>query len=200
MRQFKPILLFLIVLLSGFSLETERLHSARWVITKGSSLKVGGNTNINTFICIIANYSRPDTLTFNKNKSAQSVKASGALKLSIQEFDCHNRVMTADLRKALKAKEYPNLIIRFLSLSRYPDLNGSQTVKGMVTIELAGTAKQFEVDYKVIPGEENSLKLIGTRAVRFSDFNITPPRKMGGMVQAKNDLNVEFNLNLRVLN
>jgi len=107
--------------------------------------------------------------------------------------------MTADLRKTLKVKEFPKLIIRFINLSRYPDFNNPSDIKGMVTIELAGTAKQFEVNYRFIPDGTKSLTLIGSRAIKFSDFNIVPPRKIGGLIQTNNDLNVEFNLQLKVL-
>lgn len=199
MSQLKPFLLFLLVLSSGFNLQIGKPYLTKWVITKGCSLKVEGSTNINKFSCVIANYCRPDTLTFYKNSITGPLKISGCLQLDVQDFDCHNLVMTADLRKTLKAKDFPKLIIRFISLNRYPDFNNQSDVKGIVTIELAGTAKLFEVDYRVIPDGAKSLTLIGIRKVKFSDFNIVPPRKIGGLIQTNNDLNVEFNLRLKVL-
>lgn len=70
----------------------------------------------------------------------------------------------------------------------------------MVYIELAGVNKRFEVDYRYKPEGANSATLIGTRKINFSDFNLVPPRKIGGMIQTHNELNVEFNLKVRVLN
>ena len=199
MNQLKPFLLFLFVLLSGFTIQSSKSYSTKWVINKTSSLKVGGSTNINKFSCKIANYSVPDTLTFYKNNTTGYLKISGCLQLDVNDFDCHNKVMTSDLRKTLKAKEFPKLIIRFMSLNRYPDFDNPSDVKGTVTIELAGVQKLFEVDYKVIPDGAKSLTLIGSRELKFSDFKIVPPRKIGGMIQTKNNLNVEFNLGLKVL-
>ncbi|HJT73683.1 MAG TPA: hypothetical protein VJ720_06685, partial [Chitinophaga sp.] len=34
----------------------------KWVITKGCSLRVNGNTNVNKFSCVIDGYTNPDTL------------------------------------------------------------------------------------------------------------------------------------------
>ena len=197
MLHFNP-LLFLI-LLSGFSFINYLPPTTKWVISSASSLKVAGSTNVNKFNCVIANYSRPDTITCYRNNAGASLKLSGRLELEVQEFDCHNAIMTKDLRKTLKAKDFPLLTIRFISLSRYPDLNKkSDEIKGIVLINLAGVAKQFEVDYKVIPDKTKSLVLISSRQINFSDFNIVPPRRIGGMIQTNNELNVEFNLRMRV--
>jgi len=162
MSQLKPFLLFLLILLSGFNLPISKPYTNKWVITKGCSLKVGGSTNINKFSCVIANYCSPDTLTFYKPNTTGSLKISGCLQLDVQDFDCHNLVMTADLRKTLKAKDFPKLNIKFINLNRYPDFNNKSDIKGMVTIELAGIAKLFEVDYRVIPDGDKSVTLNGS--------------------------------------
>lgn len=70
--------------------------------------------------------------------------------------------------------------------------------KGAVLIELAGVARQFEVAYKVA-ADRNTINLVGTQQVHFSDFNITPPRKLGGMIRTENELSVEFNLKIKVI-
>ena len=59
--------------------------------------------------------------------------------------------------------------------------------------------KSLEVDYKFISGGENVINLIGTRQVSFSDFNIIPPRKIGGMIQTNDELTVVFNLRMKVI-
>ena len=200
MIRFKPLLLVFMVLLSGFNRHNSRPYLTKWVISKGCSLKVGGSTNINKFTCVIADYYKPDTLTFYKGTPTEAIRITGLLKLGVQNFDCHNPMMTSDLRKTLKAKEFPNLSIKFINLSRYPERDKEDAVKGAVTIELAGVTKRFEVDYRFIPESAISATLIGTRKINFSDFNLVPPRKIGGMIQTNNELNVEFTLKVRVLN
>jgi len=195
MYYLKPLSLLLIVLLSGFNLLNNKPVVAKWVITRECSLKVNGSTNINEFACIIPEYKGPDTLTLYKG--TDPVKMSGSLALDVTTFDCHNRGMTGELRKVLKAKEFPNLIIRFISIDKYPD--HMEPVKGIVTIELAGVSKRFEVDYRFIPDGPHMLTLVGTKQVNFSDFNITPPTKLGGIIKTKNELNVEFDLKVKVL-
>jgi hypothetical protein len=187
--------------MSGFNVQVSKPHLTRWVITKGCFLKVEGSTNVNKFNCMIANHSSPDTLSFYKGNPGEPLKVLGNVKLDVRKFDCHNPVMTADLRKTLKVKEFPNLVIQFLNLSKYPNSNdATELVNGAVTIELAGVTKRFNVAYKLIKNGPHSLIMVGTRQVTFSDFNIVPPRKIGGMIQTNNELKVEFNLNVKILN
>ncbi|WP_132053635.1 YceI family protein [Pseudocnuella soli] len=191
------VLFMVLCLCSGFQHGKPAL--TRWVITSGCSLKVDGSTNVNNFSCVIANYSRPDTIMVVKG-GKPFVQLNGHIKLDVQQFDCHNPVMTADLRKTLKSKEHPYLVIRFVSINKYPE-NGTRQAftKGMVHIELAGVSKQFEVAYKVVAADRGVLNLIGSQQVNFSDFNIAPPRKLGGMIKTNNELNVVFDLKIKVI-
>lgn len=189
--------LFIIILVaSGFN---SKPYSTKWVITSGCSLKVAGTTNVNKFTCTILNYSNPDTLTFCGN-SAAPVKVTGGIALDVQNFDCANSMITRDLRKTLKAKEFPKLGIKFINLNKYPDFDGKpEEVNGQVVISLAGVSKQYVVNYKVISEGGKSLILIGSQDVSFSDFNLSPPKKVGGMIKTNNKLHVEFNLRLKVI-
>jgi len=189
-------------LICGFSLYKAAPAPIRWVVMKGGSLKVKGSTNINTFACEITGYSNPDTLLVYKNQVQEgNIPLQGRLGLSVKLFDCHHAVMTADLRKTLKAKEYPLMKINFVNLERFPALSGKESkVRGVVDIELAGKVKRFIVNYTFRLDSQRNIQLLGERAVNFSDFGLTPPRKLGGMIQTDNELNVEFNLTLRPFN
>ena len=201
MRIPKPVLLFCLLVLSAFNVQTSKTYLTKWVINKECTLKVVGSTNVNTFSCVIPHYFKPDILTFNDNNTHGAIKMTGALKLDIQEFDCHNTLMTSDLRKTLKCKKFPYLIITFISLNRYPYLKKeTDNIKGIVSIQLAGNTKRYEVDFKFKPTGTNTLTLVGLRKVNFSDFDIVPPRKLGGMIKTNNELEVEFNLEFKILN
>jgi hypothetical protein len=195
----KIALIYLYIILAGFTFQVKEANMKRWVITSGCSLKVDGKTNVNEFSCAITNYSQPDTIRASW-RTNEPVQLNGSIRLDVQRFDCHNPVMTADLRKTLKAKEHPNLGIRFLSIAQYPDPGSRQkTTKGVVIIELAGVSKKYEVNYSIVSAANNYINLVGSREVHFSDFGIKPPRKLGGMIQTENELSVVFNLRMKVL-
>jgi len=170
----------------------------KWVISENSSLSVNGSTNINTFACDIPACDQTDTITLSK--SNKDIVLSGKIGLKIQSFDCHNGIMTRDLRSTLKEKQFPRLYITFLSLSELPELTSQpKPITGVVNIELAGANKQFVVNYLISVDEQKVIHLFGTRDVNFSDFNLVPPRKLGGMIRTKDQLSVSFHLKMKAL-
>lgn len=190
--------LILLFILPGFNPPDNTLTS--WVVMPGSSLAVNGSTNINTFQCEITNYSLPDTLACSRTAArGQLLPMNGRLKLDIQSFDCHNKMMTNDLRKTLKAKTYPHLSIRFISINSFPDFKNPTRITGVVDIDLAGVTKRFEINYLFTIGSGQMVHLKGDRVINFSDFNLSPPSKLGGIIKAKDELSVEFKLNLKPL-
>jgi hypothetical protein len=194
-------LCLLFISLTAFVLP-RRLDTAaetkKWVISESSSLSVNGSTNINKFSCEILAYDKTDTLTISK--SDNKIVLSGNVGLSIKSFDCHNSIMTHDLRKTLKEEQYPMLHISFLSLNKLPDLSTRpELITGMVDIEIAGVRKRFEVNYQITRDDRKAIHLLGSRDINFSDFNLKPPRKLGGMIKTNDKLSVDFHLNMKAM-
>ncbi|WP_259067356.1 YceI family protein [Mucilaginibacter sp. X4EP1] len=171
----------------------------RWVVSQNSSLSVNGSTNINTFSCVIPAYDKTDTITI-KDKSDKGVTLSGSIDLNVNSFDCHNSGMTKQLQKTLNEKQFPELHIRFLSLSNLPAITRKpEPVTGLVDIEIAGVSKRFEINYQISEDAENVINLLGSRDLNFTDFKLIPPRKLGGMIKTKDQLTVAFHLKMKTI-
>lgn len=170
---------------------------SKWLISETSSMSVKGSTNVNKFTCDIPNCDQ-DTLTIWK--SDKGIKMSGSINPAVLSFDCHKTMMTRDLRKTLKAKKYPKLHIRFLSLNQLPELSGKPaSINGQVEIEIAGIKKLYEIDYSISVDTDKMIHLLGSRDLNFSDFELIPPKTLGGMIKAKDQLIVAFNLNMKTI-
>lgn len=196
--------IFILVLLYSNCAWSQTTHKknyyAKWVLIRGSSLKVAGSTNVNNFVCEIADYCNPDTITVYNPGTEQTLPVRGNLRLDISQFNCHNPIMTSDLFKTLKGKQFPKMLIQFVSLNKFPDFNASNNnITGVVNIELAGAIKSYVVNYTFTKNSNNTIQLIGKRRVNFSDFNLTPPRKLGGLIRTKEELDVEFRLTMKII-
>jgi hypothetical protein len=168
----------------------------KWVIQQNSNLCIEGKTNISNFRCDITEYLQPDTIYFFKEEqSTRPIPLRGGLSINIKRFDCHQKFITTDLRKTLKADEHPMLKIDLLNIGYYSGDAGN--IKGWVNITLAGVIKSAEIDYTVRNGQPGYLELTGTRKLRFSDFGLKPPQKLAGLVKVEEELNVRFQLVLR---
>jgi hypothetical protein len=185
-----------IILLGNTGFDSNEPMS-KWVVLQGSSLTVNGSTNVSNFQCEIADYSMPDTVTCFKTSKLQSLPMNGKLNLDIESFDCHNKMMTSDLRKTLKSKAFPKLTVRFISINSYPNFKNPTKIIGVVDIGLAGVVKRFEINYVFSQDNANIVHLKGNRNILFSDFNLIAPSKLGGVIKAKDELQVEFKLNMK---
>ncbi len=175
-------------------------ETKKWVISQNSNLRVNGSTNVNKFTCEILAYDQTDTLTINKSKGDREIVLSGSISLKVQSFDCHNSIMTHDLQKTLKEKQYPCLHISFLSLSKLPELSARpEPITGKVDIEIAGTRKRFDINYLISVDAQKNIHLLGSQDINFSDFNLKPPRKLGGLIKTDDKLSVDFHLKMRTI-
>ena len=192
------IILLIPVLLSSRAKENEySLKTVRWVVEKNSTLRVQGKTNVNKFVCTISEYAERDTIIC-LGEPARQVKLTGALEMDVLSFDCHSKMITKDFRKTIKADKYPVLTIRFLSLESMPVLeNKTESIKGWVEVELAGVVKKFQLNYSFSNAASGLIQLNGGRSFSFSDFKLTPPKKLGGLVKIKDAFDVNFMLTLQ---
>jgi hypothetical protein len=169
----------------------------RWAVQKTSTLQIQGSSNVNQFACDVIGYYQTDTISFTADNAAKVVPLKGALTIDVASFDCHNRMLTKDLRRTLKATEHPQLFVRFVALERIPVFqNNKDNLKGVVEIELGGVCKRFEIGY-VIEKNGGAIVLNGFRTFTFSDFLLTPPKKLAGAIKVKESFNVQFRLNLQ---
>lgn len=188
--------MILLLTLTGTAVQAQ---ITRWVVMENSSLSVNGSTNVNKFCCDILKCDQMDTLTIYKSK--KEITLTGSVSLSAGSFDCHKAMMTHDLRKTLKATKFPFLQIRFLSLTGLPELtNKPSSIAGQVEIEIAGVKKRYDVNYQVSIAAEKVICLLGCSPVKFSDFSLVPPKKLGGLVKTKDQLSVAFELRMKAIN
>ncbi len=171
----------------------------RWVVEKNSKLTVEGKSNVNTFSCNINEYAEKDTIQFT-NTLNKPVRLTGNLEMDILRFGCNNKLVTQDLRKTLKATEYPKMIITFISLNSTPQLqHKTEYIKGWITVEIAGVVKTFEMCYTFTVATCGYIQLNGSRNFCFSDFKLVPPKKFAGLVKIKDGFEVNFQLVLRAV-
>lgn len=190
--------LILSIIVALFWIRTPGPVAERWVIQRTSNLCIEGKSNISSFRCDITEYLQADTIfIFRDEQTMQPFPLRGGLTINIRRFDCHQKYITNDLRKTLKADEQPMMKINLLNIGYYEGNSDARQIKGWVNIELAGVTKTAEVDYQVQSTDAEFLQLTGTRKVKFSDFGLKPPQKLAGLVKVEEELNVRFRLVLR---
>jgi hypothetical protein len=193
-----------ILIVLSITLVTQQVISQtlvhRLIVQPSSTLQIEGTTNINSYECDIIRYTGSDTLVLHEGgRNIRPVFVKGAVELDATSCDCGMAPMTSDFRKAINSKEYPSIIIDFISFERMPVYGSApDKFKGILKISIGGVTKLFEVKCSINATPAGIIHLVGTRAFNFSDFNITPPRRMLGAVKVNESLTVSFHLQLKL--
>lgn len=197
----KNLLIFILplaCLFFSFSVQNNPAESliSEWNISKKSRILIFGSSNINRFTCSSGSDFNASTLIATKSDNSPKVNMKGEIQIQIEYFDCGNRMITSDMRKTLKSREYPVLTIRFISIDRMPDEKLScDSMNGLIEINLAGTKKIFSIPLD-FNRSGSSYELAGSRVFCFEDFNLTPPEKVGGLIKVNDSFEVNFSLDL----
>lgn len=170
MRVFGFILMF--VLFSGLTEKED------YVVIDSKKFTVKGSTTFGNFTCDY-NLQAKDTLFLNK-------KSGLYCKVIIKEFGCGNFLLNRDFRKTLKEKEHPAAIIYLSDIKKDGD-KYSYTMN----LNLAGKQKIFQ--NLSLQKEKQFLK--GSIDLKFSDFDLSAPSKLGGAIKVKEEIKLSILLN-----
>lgn len=159
------ILPFLVLFSLGFSQE--------------NMVEILGKTNVNSFKCTNSQISKP-------SGSFRTEAQLPLIQLKVTDFDCHNRMMTNDFRKILKAEQHPYFSVKFIKFTKA----SGNSYDAIVEVKIMNKKRFYNLNLN-----ENKGVLSGVQTVRFSDFGIVPPRRMGGAVVVRDHLELNLRLN-----
>lgn len=189
------VLLFLL-LINITSEVPDILPPKKWVVQKNSVFSIDGKSNVAAFTCQTVEYPISDTLLTNADAgTGKPLSFFGNLNIKVKWFNCNQSLMTREMYQTLKEKERPYMKIKLLEVESFS--GNARKVKSKVEVELAGTAKQFDILLDVEMADSKSLNFIGEKNMKFSDFNLKPPSKLAGMVRVDENILVKFKIKLK---
>lgn len=77
----------------------------------------------------------------------------------------------------------------FFDQNKMPWISTANKFTAMVEVKMMNVIRKYTIEFS-----KNQNSLVGTKRLKFSDFNIVPPKKMGGMVYVKNEIDLLFSL------
>lgn len=215
LRAMKKVLLFLFIIYSiplvgqhTFFANYHGLHRVVEVsILEASYLVINGKTNVNKFHCYYHQLStKPLPVVLNQLENSITVK-NAALILQTHQFDCNNQMMNKDFQQLLQSEAYPQIEIEILRLHQSPHsdrklsshLNEvSFTIWVQALFRIVGNEHQYSFPVKVIDNSDDALNLQGSVDLNLLDFDITPPKKLLGLVEVQELITIDFFAKLRV--
>lgn len=187
MKAYKISVVVLIFLSFGFTFITK----TKVKITSKSEITIHGKSNVNSFKCKYnSNFLEDEILvTTIKNNETKISFANAKIAIKSKGFDCSSKMITKDFKTILKADDYDNINIELKEL----DLNGS-VIMTRLLIEIAGKSKEYFVPM-AFNAKNNNVK--GTLKLYIKDFDLKCPKKVFGLIEVEDNVDINFNLFLQ---
>lgn len=174
MRVFGSFALILVLLSFG-----SEYTKQDYFLLESKDLTVKGETSVGKFNCKYS-LNTKDTLFL-----ASEVGLSD--RVPVKEFRCGNFLLNHDFRKTLKERQYPEV---YFSLSNI--VKDGSNYRYDLAVEIAGVTKTLEG----LTLNENPKQLMGEVNLKFSDFDLAPPQKLGGAIKVEEEILLDIKLNL----
>jgi hypothetical protein len=119
------------------------------------------------------------------------------LRVPVKTLRCGNRQMERDMYRALRAGSHPVIEFHFQELigGVNHDIDGaSYKARIAGVLSLAGATRNVTLDIEAQRMTRDRFRFRARLPLRMTDFRITPPTAIFGMVKAKDDLVVQFDL------
>jgi polyisoprenoid-binding protein YceI len=118
------------------------------------------------------------------------------LKVPVAQLDCRNDKMNEHMLKALKAKEFAEVLFRLDSYALERTGDGTHArLNG--TLSLAGVSKPITMTAVVTPGADGALRVVGAYPLKMTEYGLQPPKLMLGALKVNELVTVNFDLLLK---
>ncbi|MEN7547682.1 YceI family protein [Rapidithrix thailandica] len=200
-------LIFRVVLLSVsscilwicFAFTTD--NPVKFVLTDQSKVILKGTTNINQFTCLTANIFTYNQLQLFAKKNNKLFTFKGAeFFIEVTDLDCGGRVINNDLQKTLQAEKFPQIQLHLKQAEVVQALEGNRAkISTQAMISIAGQSKLRNIDLQVIQLNEDTLHIEGSHQILMSEYGITPPKPMLGLIKVHDPISITFDLKVALL-
>ena len=121
---------------------------------------------------------------------------SFAMSIPISTLRCGNRQMERDMGRALKSSQHPSIEFRFKSLRGTITQDATRKYHATIVGELVLAGERRDIVVAVVAQRvaHDRFRLRAEMPLRMTDFGITPPTALFGMVKAQDELLVRFDL------
>lgn len=128
-----------------------------------------------------------------------SLPPHAQLRVPVKGFDCGNPKMERDLRRSLRAKEFPLILFDLHGVSSARTRGaGDYAVEIEGALRLAGVERSVTLALKIVRAGPDRYRVTAALPVKMTDFEIAPPVALFGLIRASDELTINFDLALAI--
>ncbi len=167
------------------------------IIRPESRLILAGTSNVNRWACQSGKFERLSEGTREPMTRVSLPLREVAIAVPVQSLACGRDRMNADLREALRADTHPDITFSLTSYRIDSSAGPHAEYAAVATGELTVAGQKRQVDIPVRASKTaGGLHGSGTLTLRMTDFGVKPPVALLGLIRARNDITVTFDVHL----
>ena len=179
-------------------------HEVPFIIEPQSKLYIEGTSNINSFEC----FCKDD---FNRQSARVIIADDGralsflktTLLLRTAALDCDNSKMNRDLCDALKSEDYPYIKIDLhdarITQGSFEKVGADVVLHSNASITITNITRKVQL---VVRGKRlgaGKFRFFATKELLMTDFGITPPTALLGLIKVRDAIRINFDLTMQTL-
>lgn len=195
MNSLRFLSLLLLLLLVGTTTAAAQTQY-QYVVDPASRFWIEGSATTGGFTCEADDVDGYGRVVAPQPASEATQEAQIELSVPVQTFDCGNRRMNDDLRAALQSKQHPVIQYTLDEVQTIAEPTADAPYRLLATgkLTIAGTERSVTVTLNGKALADGRMEATGEVPLQMSDFGITPPTALLGLVRVRDDIQVRFQL------
>lgn len=166
-----------------------------------SKIYLEGTTNVNAFRCDCEDRFDPVWIEVETTPPHFSYRFA-QLRITSRNLNCRNEKMNRDMYLALQSATYP--YIKVALLDNWQDAATANTwntwfpVKARMQLTITHVTREVHLQGMVRKTGPHTFEMKGKKDILLTDYGITPPQAMFGMIKVNNTITLQFHLRVVV--
>jgi polyisoprenoid-binding protein YceI len=174
----------------------------RMTLKPDSKLSLAGSSNVHDWDCSSSQFQADvtvdSTLLVLPVMTVSKPITHVSVTIPVRSLKCGHDKMDANMYKALKADQYPQIEYTLASYEVNRTESGTDRFTATTTGDLTVSGKTIRVQIPItaVRTASGSMTGEGTVALKMTDFGINPPTALLGTLRTKDDIRISFKVNL----
>ena len=157
-----------------------------------AKIAIEGTSNIHDWVMNSEKGACSINITLGANNAITA--ASGlAFSMNVETLKSEHKAMDKNTYKAMNTDKYPNVAFNAASTTVKSAGGNNYTVTAHGKLTISGTAKDVDVIAICTVNADKSITVNGAYKLKMTEYNVTPPSIMFGMIKVGDGINVKFN-------
>ena len=160
---------------------------------EGQSIKMSGTSTMHQWAMYSSTFSGDAQFKFKAGKANElaSIK-SLTFALPVTSLKSGERKLDNNAYKALKTEEHSNILYKLTSATITVMSADNYLVKTHGDMSIAGVTKNIAMDVYCTVNADKSISCKGTNKMNMSDYDVTPPTFMAGIMKTGDAITLDF--------